>query len=112
LAGFFFAAGFLVAGCFAAGCFVAGFFAGFAACFAAGFLAGFAACVAVFPRSARPLSYRARNASTGTRRIASPITSSGSASSDLNRTHDFPMSSFLPAFANASRNHAASSGLP
>src|SRR5262249_54922238 len=57
-------------------------------------------------------SYRATYVFAGTRRIASPITSSARSSSFLKRTHDFPMSSFLPVFAHVDWNHLASAVSP
>ncbi len=38
------------------------------------------------------------NALTGVAAMVFPMTSSGRSSAVLKRTHDFPMSSFLPAF--------------
>ena len=55
----------------------------------------------------RDCSYRLIHFSIGTRATASPMTSSGRSSSDLNRTHDLPMSSFLPRALNAVRNHCS-----
>ena len=55
----------------------------------------------------RDCSYRLIHFSIGTRATASPMTSSGRSSSVLNRTHDLPMSSFLPRALNAVRNHCS-----
>ena len=50
----------------------------------------------------RPASQCATYFFAGTRLIASPITSSARSSTFLNRTHDLPISSFLPVLAHAS----------
>ena len=47
------------------------------------------------------------NSSTDVDATKAPIASSGRSSSDLKRTHDLPMSSYLPALANASFNSRA-----
>ena len=44
----------------------------------------------------------------GVRLMVRPTTSSATSSIRLNRTHDLPMSSFLPVFAQASRNRRCS----
>ena len=54
-------------------------------------------------------SWAAMRSSGATRATASPSTSSATSSSFSNRTQDFPMSSFLPVLAHASRNHASCS---
>ena len=57
---------------------------------------------------------RSTNLSTGTAAISAPSASSGRSSARLNRIHDFPISSFLPAFSNAAFKRAraeASTGM-
>src|SRR5262249_48796839 len=69
-------------------------------------------CALPAPATARADSTYSMYVRAGTRRIASPITSSARSSSFLNRTHDLPMSSFLPALAHASSNQDRSVSWP
>src|SRR5262245_25543792 len=84
---------------------------------AAFFLAAFALAVFFFAAGflRGPLitdSYSLINSFAGLRRTASPTTASGTSSSFLKRTHAIPMSSFLPASAQAFCSHFNWAELP
>ncbi len=93
-----------------AGFFAAGFFAG--DCFVDGFFAEEGLSADLLLRLRAPFSYAWMYVSTGLRRMASPRTSRARSSTFLKRMQLVPMSSFLPALAQARSKARRSFSLP